>query len=118
MHVVLQVVNALPRALRPGAVIHPEDQPGDGLDDERKGDRRGPDEPPRRAAGNGPLKPVAQRGEKAGALIEPMEQGFHDGELSRLDDLLRGSVLELLELHPDLRAVADFDLQAYRGRAG
>ena len=63
----------------PGTVIHPQDQPGDCLDDEGKSDRRGPDESPRRAVGNGPLKPIAQRRKKAGTLIEPMEQGFMMG---------------------------------------
>ena len=35
-HLILQIIDAFPGTLRPGTVIHPEDQPGDGLHDKAK----------------------------------------------------------------------------------
>ncbi len=77
-HLRLNVVDAFPGGLGGGAVVHPEDDAADELREEKEGDRRRPDVPPRRPAGDGAIQPASNRGTKAGAVLDPRQQCIHD----------------------------------------
>src|SRR5207248_8525607 len=72
-HFILNVVNALISGLGAGAVVGPEEKPGDELDDEGEEDDAAPGVAPARAAGDVLVEQRLGEGGDAGAVFEPVE---------------------------------------------
>src|SRR6185436_3094845 len=72
----LDVINGLPGGLRGGAVGHPEEKSGDELNGEGEDESRSPDISPARPAGNVFKEHGMDHGPVAGAVVEPVEEGF------------------------------------------
>src|SRR5256885_10534551 len=75
-HFILDVIDAFPGRLRTGTVGHPEEDAGDELDYEGKGQRAAPDITPARAARDIFIERVVDNTPAAGPLFRPVEKSF------------------------------------------